>query len=180
MERVRERNLPPVLVFIDFRKAFDSVHRGKMLKILKILSAHGIPDKLVKAVLKTYEGTKARVLTPDGEMEKFEIQAGVLQGDNLAPYIFAIMLDYCMKQAIGDEQEILGSPVEGRRSRRTPTVVISDLDFADDIALISDEIAQAHELVLRVEKEAAEIGLHLNETKDGIHGIQSLSRGRRT
>ena len=56
------------------------------------------------------------------------------------------------------------------------TVVINDLDFVDDIALISDEIAQAHELVLRVEKEAAEIGLHLNE----IHGIQSLSRGRRT
>ena len=59
----------------------------------------------------------------------------------------------------------LGFTVEGKRSRRTPCVVISDLDFADDIALISSEIAQAHELVLRVEKEAAEIGLHLNETK---------------
>ena len=44
-------------------------------------------------------------------------------------------------------------------------MVISGLDFADDIALISDEIAQAHELVLRVETEAAEIGLHLHETK---------------
>ena len=75
------------------------------------------------------------------------------------------MLDYCMRQAIGDQQETLGFTVDGRRSRRTPSVVISDLDFADDIALISDEIAQAHELVLRVEKEAAEIGLHLNETK---------------
>ena len=75
------------------------------------------------------------------------------------------MLDYCVRQAIGDQQETLGFTVDGRRSRRTPSVVISDLDFADDIALISDEIAQAHELVLRVEKEAAEIGLHLNETK---------------
>ena len=51
----------------------------------------------------------------------------------------------------------------GRGERTKPT--ISDLDFADDITLISDEIVQAHELVLRVEKEAAEIGMHLNETK---------------
>ena len=55
-----------------------------------------------------YEGTKARVLTPDGKTEEFEIQAGVLQGDTFAPYIFAIMLDYCMRQAIGDQQETLG------------------------------------------------------------------------
>ena len=81
------------------------------------------------------------------------------------PYIFAITLEYCTRQAIGDQQETLGFTVEGRRSRRTPTVVISDLDFADAIALNSDEIAQAHERVLKVEKEAAEIGLHLNETK---------------
>ena len=32
---------------------------------------------------KMYEGTKARVLTPDRKTEEFEIQAGVLQGDTL-------------------------------------------------------------------------------------------------
>ena len=93
----------------------------------EILSAYGIPDQLVKAVGKMCEGTKARVLTQDGETEEFEIQAGVLQGDTLAPYIFAIMLDYCMRQAIGDQQETLAVTVERRRSRRTPTVAISDL-----------------------------------------------------
>ena len=68
--------------------------------MLKILNAYGIPDQLVKAVGKMYEGTKARVLTPDGETEEFEIQAGVLQGDSLALYILAIMLDYFMRQAV--------------------------------------------------------------------------------
>ena len=35
------------LVFIDFKKAFDSIHRGKMLKILR---AYGVPEQLVSAI----------------------------------------------------------------------------------------------------------------------------------
>lgn len=39
------------------------------------------------------------------------------------------------------------------------------MDFADDIALLSEEIAQAQELLDRVEKEAAGVGLHVNVDK---------------
>ena len=44
-------------------------------------------------------------------------------------------------------------------------VNITDLDFADDIALLSDEIEQAKQLLARVEEEAAKIGLHVNSKK---------------
>ena len=37
--------------------------------------------------------------------------------------------------------------------------------FADDIALLSQEIAQAQELLSRVEMEASKIGLHINAKK---------------
>ena len=63
MEGIRECHLPAVLTFIDFKKAFDSVHRGKMLKIL---GAYAIPEELVNAIGKMYEGTRARVMTPEG------------------------------------------------------------------------------------------------------------------
>ena len=162
IEGIKERNLPAILTFIDFKKAFDSVHRGKMLKIL---TAYGIPEQLVKAIGTMYENTRARVQTPDGETDEFLILAGVLQGDPLAPYIFAIMLDYAMRQAIDNHQDTLGFTLEERKSRRVAPVIVTDLKFADDIALISDEIKQAQELLERVEKEAAEIGLHLNEKK---------------
>ena len=52
---------------------------------MKILSAYGIPDQIVNAIAKFYENTKVRVLSPDGETDYFEILAGVLQGDTLAP-----------------------------------------------------------------------------------------------
>ena len=88
IEGVKERNLKAILVFIDFNKAFDSIDRGKMLKILRV---YGLPEQLVSAIGTLYIGTKAKVRSPDGETEIFEILAGILQGDTIAPYIFTIM-----------------------------------------------------------------------------------------
>ena len=40
IEEVKANNLPAIITFIDFKKAFDSIHRAKMIRILK---AYGIP-----------------------------------------------------------------------------------------------------------------------------------------
>ena len=162
IEGVKNNNLKSIIVFVDFRKAFDSIHRGKMMQILK---AYGVPETLVGVISKLYENTRARVVTPDGDTELFDIIAGVLQGDTLAPYLFAIVLDYVMRQAISGREEELGFELERRRSRRHPPVVVTDLDFADDIALLCEEIRQAQELLNRVEVEAAKVGLHVNAKK---------------
>ncbi len=47
IEGTKEYNLQAVMTFIDFKKAFDMVHQGMMLKILK---AYRVPDKLVNAI----------------------------------------------------------------------------------------------------------------------------------
>ena len=50
--------------------------------MLKILEAIGIPINIVELIRLMYEKIMAKVLTPDGETELFEIiLAGVLQGD---------------------------------------------------------------------------------------------------
>lgn len=182
IEGVKRNHLPATIVFVDFSKAFDSVHRGKMLKILK---AYGIPDQLVQAIGKLYEGTRAKVLTPDGETEFFNILAGVLQGDTLAPYLFAIVIDYLMRKAICGKEADLGFTIQERKSRRVPSINITDLDFADDIALLSNEIHQAKELLKQVETEAAKVGLHVNAKKTEVmrfnqvqNDITSISGGK--
>ena len=103
--------------------------------------------------------------TPDGNTAFFDILAGVLQGDTLAPYLFAIVFDYAMRKAINGREEELGFQLERRRSRRQHPVIITDTDFADDIALISEEIEQAQEMLDRLETETQKIGLFLNEKK---------------
>ena len=133
--------------------------------MLKILKAYDIPGKLVEAISLMYQNTRARVITPDGNTEFFTIHTGVLQGDTLAPYLFAIVLDYAMRQALEGKEEELGFPIERRRSRRHKPIMITDTDFADDIALISEQLTQAQEMINRVELETRKIGLYLNEKK---------------
>ena len=74
IEEVRKNNLTAVLCFIDFKKAFDSIHRGKMIRILE---AYGVPPNLLRAIGTMYTGTRARVVTPDGNSEEFDILAGL-------------------------------------------------------------------------------------------------------
>ena len=85
-----------VITFIDFSKAFDSINRKKMFKILK---AYGIPPTLLNTIIAMYTNTRAKVVSPDGDTDLFEITMGVLQGDTLAPFLFVIVLDYAMKKS---------------------------------------------------------------------------------
>ena len=162
IEEVKRNNLTAVLCFIDFRKAFDSIHRGVMIKILR---AYGVPPNLLRAIETMYRNTSAKVVTPDGESEEFRIHAGVMQGDTLAPFLFIIALDYALRKAISGREEELGFTLTHRQSRRHPAVVLTDLDYADDICLVSKEVEQAQELLTRVEAECAKVGLRLNAKK---------------
>ena len=76
--------------------------------MLKILKACGIPNQLVNALARMYEGTMAKMITPVWETGPFEILAGVLQRDTLALYLFVMVLDYAFRTAIGGIEEELG------------------------------------------------------------------------
>jgi len=64
----------------------------------------------------------------------------------------------------GKEEE-LGFSITPCKSRRHKKEVLADLDFADDISLLSDAIVQAQELLHRVEHECNKVGLGLNGPK---------------
>ena len=64
LEGARAKNLSAVMVFIDFKKAFDSVDR---VTLMKILLAYGIPKKIVDLISLLYTNTRAQVITPDGK-----------------------------------------------------------------------------------------------------------------
>ena len=58
LEGVRAKNLQATLLFVDFTKAFDSIHRGKMEQILL---AYGLPKETVAAIMILYRNTKVKV-----------------------------------------------------------------------------------------------------------------------
>ena len=156
-----QKNRQATLIFVDFTKAFDSIHRGKMEQILL---AYGIPKETVAAITILYRKTKVKVRSPDGDTEYFDIVAGVLQGDTLAPYLFIICLDYVLRTSI-DKIKENGFELKKKRSKRYPETTITDADYADDIAILANTPDQAETLLHSLERAAASIGLYVNAHK---------------
>ena len=161
LEGVRAKNLQVTLLFVDFTKAFDSINWGKMEQILR---AYGLPKETVAAITILYRNTKVKVRSSDGDTEYFDIVAGVLQGDMLAPYLFIICLDYVLRTSIDKIREN-GFELTKKRSRRYPTKIITGANYADDIALLANTPDQAETLLHSLERAAAGIGLHVNAHK---------------
>ena len=84
-----------------------------------------------------YRNTKVKVRTPDGETDYFDIVAGVLLGDTLAPYLFTICLDYVLRTSI-DKMKENGFKLTKEGSRRYTAHTITDADYTDDIALLAN------------------------------------------
>ena len=127
-----------------------------------IFLAYGIPKEVVNAIL--YINAREMVRSPDRDTIFFKITTGVLQGDNIAPFFFIICLDYVLRKTIDCNIE-LGLKITERKSTIYPAVNITDADYADDIAITTNNIREANLLLHSIEKSAKEIGLHGNVDK---------------
>ena len=97
-----------------------------------------------------YKNTKVKVLSPNGDMNYFDIVAGVQQGYILAPYLFHIFLDYVLRMCI-DIMKDKDFKLAKERSRRYPAQTIMDADYADVIALLANTHVQTVSLLHSLE-----------------------------
>ena len=100
----------------------------------QILLMYGLPKETVATIMMLYRNIKVTVCSLDGDTDYFEIVAGVLQEDTLAPYLFIICLDYVLRTSI-DKMKDNGFNLTKERSRRYPAQTIMEVDYANDIAL---------------------------------------------
>ena len=110
------------------------------------------------------EHTKVKVCLPDGNIDFFDIVAGVLQRDTSAPYLCIVGLDYALRTSIVLMKEN-GFTLETARSRRYPERTITDADYADDITLLANTPALAESLLHSLKRAADVIGLLVNADK---------------
>ena len=130
----------------------------------QILLAYGLPKETVAAITILCRKTKVKVRSLDGDTEYFDIVAGVLQKETLAPYLFIICLDYVLRTSIDKIREN-SCELTKKRSRRYPAKTITDADYADDIAILVNTPKQTETLLHSLERAAAVIGLHVNAHK---------------
>ena len=77
---------------VDYEKAFDSLDRDTLWKILR---QYGVPMKLVNMIKNSYEGMSCRVIHNGQPTKNFEIRIGVRQGCLLSPFL--LVIDWIMK-----------------------------------------------------------------------------------
>lgn len=148
------------LNFIDFEKAFDRVNREKMWLILE---NYGIPEKYINIIKLFYKNYTAQVLHNGTLTRKFEIQTGVRQGCVLSPTIFIILMDWVMTRAVRNKTGI----------RWNVFHQLEDLEFADDVCLLSEKRQHMQKKTEKIAKEAKKLGLKINVKKTKIMKINT-------
>ena len=161
-EGIWTKNLRATLLFVDFTKAFDSIHSGKMKQILL---AYGLPKETVAAQTILYRNTKVKVRSPDGDTECFDIVAGVLQGDTLVPYLIIICLDNVLKTSIDKIRE-KRLPADKEKKQKLPNKNNCRRRLRRWHSGTSElHPNQAETLLHSLERVAAGISLHVNAHK---------------
>ena len=89
MEYTKTVNIPVILLFIDFEKAFDSLEWNFMFKCLE---AFGFGHSLIRWVETFYSNISSCIINNGTFSANFELGRGVRQGDPLSPYLFAVYL----------------------------------------------------------------------------------------
>ena len=160
LEQSVEFNSPTYINFIDYSKAFDSIDRDSLWKIM---AHYGIPSKIINLIKRMYEDSGGQILIKGKLSKFFQILTGVRQGCLLSPFLFLLIIDWIMKNSVNDKTGI----------QWTLTKKLEDLDFADDIALLSHSHAHMQEKTSKIAEKSAQVGLNINVAKTKVMRINT-------
>ncbi|KAK3760603.1 hypothetical protein RRG08_028252 [Elysia crispata] len=162
VEQSIEWNSPLLVNFIDFEKAFDSIDRDTLGKLLR---HYGIPPQIVTLIQKMYDGTSCKVLHEGRLTDSFEIKTGVRQGCLLSPSLFILAVDWLMKESTSGSRNGI---------QWTLWIQLDDLDFADDIALVSHNHSQMQDKTSTANQLSGSIGLRIHPRKSKMLKIKTV------
>ena len=163
VEQSLEWKSPLYANFIDYEKAFDSVDRETLWKLLR---HYGIPEKITRIIKESYRDMTCRVVHGQQLTDAFQVKTGVRQGCLLSPFLFLLSIDWIMKESTTNKRNGI---------QWTLWTQLDDLDFADDLALLSHTHGQMQDKTDTVDDISASIGLNIHRGKSKVLKINSAS-----
>ena len=152
VEQSLECQSPLYINFIDFKKAFDMIDRTTIWNVMK---HYGLPQKIINIIRSLYEATVCQVIHDSELSPPFAVSSGVRQGCLLSPTIFLMVIDWVMRTTTQVPRGI----------QWTLTKRLEDLDFADDIALLSHSFQHTQQKTQDLCSTAKQTGLDINIQK---------------
>ncbi|GFS05569.1 endonuclease-reverse transcriptase [Elysia marginata] len=116
----------------------------------------GFPQQLISIIASLYHNQKATIRWNNANCEPFNIEKGVRQGCILSPHLFNLYTEQIMKQA--DINDIGGRD-------------ITNLRYAEDTALLSDNLTSMKRILHRINNAGQQTGLLLNAKKTKVMHI---------
>ena len=176
-EKCIEQNMDLYMTFVDLTKAFDTVCREGLWKIM---AKFGCPPKFINLVRLFHDGMQARVKSHGKLSEPFPVTNGVKQGCVLAPTLFSIMFSAMMQEAFRSPPP--GVTIRSRtdvsvhdtgflsklKAKKAEKVLVCDLLFADDCALLSHDETSMQECVDSFSSACDNFGLTISTKKTEI------------
>ena len=174
-EKCREQQQPLYMMFIDLTKAFDLVSRKGLFDLLEKI---GCPPKLRNMIVSFHMNMKGTVLFDGALSEAFPINNGVKQGCVLAPTLFGIFFSMLLTHAFSQSSDgiYLHTRSDGglynlaRLKAKTLVrrVLIRDMLFADDAALVTHTAEALQRLADSFSDACKEFGLTISLKKTNI------------
>ena len=181
-EKCREQHQSLFMAFIDLTKAFDLVSREGLYYVLEKI---GTPPKMLAVIQAFHDGMRGTVQFNGTMSESFPIQNGVKQGCVLAPTLFGIYFAVMLSQAFDNSNEgvYLHSRSDGklfniarlRAKTKIRRVLVRELLFADDAALVSHTESGLQALVNSFSDACSNFGLKISLTKTEIMAQGNVS-----
>ena len=139
MDFTATENIPGLMIFIDFQKAFDSVEWSFLIKCLEEFNFG--PD-FIRWVGVFYKDIKSCIINNGLTSNFFPHERGVRQGDPLSPYLFVIAVE-TLAIAIRQKPDIKGI-VTGQEETKV-------LQYADDTTATLADVDSAKSLFKLIE-----------------------------
>lgn len=153
VEKYNEYQKPLYVVFIDYRKAFDTIRHSS---IWTALISQRVEHKYIEIIKYLYNNCTSRVkLETTGP--PIPIRRGVRQGDPLSPKIFIAVLEMVFSKLNWERK---GLNINGN--------FINHLRFADDIILLSESAKEMESMIHSLKTMSYEVGLEMNLDKTKI------------
>ncbi|GFX51630.1 craniofacial development protein 2 [Trichonephila clavipes] len=90
LEKTKEYNIKTFHLFVDFKAAYDSINRDKMIEAM---TEFKIPKKFVNLTKATLKNVRCRIKVQKYLSEPFTTEKGLRQGDSLACLLFNLADD---------------------------------------------------------------------------------------
>ena len=153
-------------LFVDYRKAFDTIQRSLMWeKLFKI----GINGNVLSVIKDMYAKAKSCVKLPDGTLSNFFLSnIGLRQGENLSPILFSIYLND-LKDFLSLNVSDLNLPMEEASNFLNEEIgqymKLFLLLYADDTAILTESVNEMQKAVTMLDHYCDIWGLKININK---------------